>query len=292
VVTGDGSLRRCSRDEARDLYEAVLAGLGRCGAIVSAELRLRPVRSRVRTFYLLYDDLRRWMADQRALARAEEVSSMEGFCSGSIQGLRGTGGRRSSFAEWFFPLQVSFEFDGDPPELPGQLSPYRVLHVEDDEIGYFPMRHDARYESVRRLGAWDRAHPYVGALVGADALVEVLPAVLDALPLFLGHGHCGTFFVATEDVPPLMALPEADDLVFLSVIYPQVPPQFLDATLEAFRRVGGLLTGAGGKRYVADWLGEMSAEDWRRHLGPRHRQWVDSKRAFDPSGVFCSLLLP
>jgi cytokinin dehydrogenase len=49
VVAGDGSLRHCSRSENRDLYDAVLGGLGRCGAIVSAELELRPVRSRVRT---------------------------------------------------------------------------------------------------------------------------------------------------------------------------------------------------------------------------------------------------
>ncbi len=292
VVTGDGSLRRCSPAEAVDLYEAVLAGLGRCGAIVSAELRLRPVRPRVRTFYLLYDDARRWMADQRALAHAEETSSMEGFCSASMQGLRGTGGRRASFAEWFFPLQVSFEFDDQAPELPRHLSPYRVLHVEDDEIAHFPTRHDTRFEAVRRLGAWERAHPYIGALIGADALVEVLPAVLDALPLFLGHGHCGSFFVATKDVPPLMALPAADDVVFVSVLYPQVPPQFLDATLDAFGRVGELLTAANGKRYVADWLGDMDGEDWRRHLGPRHQQWLECKRTFDPHDVFCSLLLP
>jgi cytokinin dehydrogenase len=292
VVTGDGLLRRCSPTEVPDLYEAVLAGLGRCGVIVSAELRLRPVRSQVRTYYLLYDDGGRWMADQRALAHAEQVSSMEGFCSASMQGLRGTGGRRASFAEWFFPLQVSVEFDDTAPELPQYLSPYRVLHVEDDQIAYFPMRHDPRFEMVRRLGAWERAHPYIGALIGADALVEVLPTVLDALPLFLGHGHFGTFFVATKDAPPLMALPEADDVVFVSVIYPQVLPQFLDATLEAFARVGELLTGAGGKRYLADWLGDMQVADWRRHLGPRHSQWLQSKRTFDPHDIFCSLLLP
>jgi hypothetical protein len=39
------------------------------------------------------------------------------------------------------------------------------------------------------------------------------------------------------------------------VIYPQVPPQFLDATLEALHRAGDLLTEAGGKRSLADWLG-------------------------------------
>jgi cytokinin dehydrogenase len=290
VVTGDGSPRRCSRTENRALYDAVLGGLGRCAVIVSAELELRPVDSRVRTYYLLYDDAGRWMADQRALAHSDRVSSMEGFCSPSMQGLRGTGGRRAAFAEWFFPLQVSLEFDEEAPELPSDLSPYRVVHVEDDEIAYFPARHDMRFQAVRGLGAWDSIHPYIGAFIGAKALVEVLPAVLDALPL--GEGHRGAFFVAADDIPPLMALPEAEDVVFLAVIYPQVLPQFLGDTLGAFQHAGKLLVDAGGKRYVADWLGDTGEEDWRRHFGSRYDWWVDSKRTFDPHGVFCSLLLP
>jgi cytokinin dehydrogenase len=183
IVTGDGSLRRCSRTEARDLYDAALCGLGRCGTIVAAELELRPIRSRVRTYYLLYDDVHIWMEDQRALARTVGVSSMEGFCSPSMQGLRGVGGRRAAFAEWFFPLQVSFEFDDLAPALPQGLSPYRVVHVEDDGIANFPARHDMRIEMVRRLGAWERPHPYIGALIGAEALAGVLPAMLDTLPL-------------------------------------------------------------------------------------------------------------
>lgn len=290
VVTGEGTVERCSRTRNRALYDAVLGGLGRCGAIVSAELELRPVRARVRTHYLLYDDVVRWMADQRVLAHTDAVSSMEGFCSPSMQGLRGIGGRRAPFAEWLFPLQVSLEFDESPPDLPGDLSPYRVVHVEDDEIAHFPSRHDMRFDTLRRLGAWEEAHPYIGGFIGADALVEVLPALLDTLPL--GEGHRGTFFIATDDVPPLMALPEGDDVVFLSVIYPQVLPQFLDETLAAFRRADDLLVGAGGKRYVANWMGEMGEEDWRLHFGSGHEWWEDSKRSFDPHGVFRSLLLP
>jgi cytokinin dehydrogenase len=290
VVTGEGRLQRCSRSENRDLYDAVLGGLGRCGVIVSAELELRPVRSRVRTHYLLYDDPKRWIEDQRALARTAAVSSMEGFCSPSMQGLRGIGGRRAGFAEWFFPLQVSLEFDEAPPELPSDLSPYRVVHVEDDEIAYFPARHDLRFETIRRLGAWERPHPFIGAFIGVEGLEEALPAVLDTLPH--GEGHRGTFFMAADDAPPLMALPDAEDVVFIAVIYPQVLPQFLDDTLDAFKRAGALLVEAGGKRYVADWLGDAGEQAWHRHFGPRYERWVASKRTFDPHGVFCSLLLP
>ncbi len=251
-----------------------------------------PVRPRVRTFYLLYDDHRRWIEDQRVLAHTGEVSAMEGFCSASMQGLRGTGGHRKAFAQWFFPLQASYEFDEAAPQLPEQLSPYRVLGVEDDEITHFPTRHDLRIEAIRRLGAWERAHPYISALIGADALAGVLPQVLDTLPLFLGHGHCGTFFMATGDLPPVMALPAADDVVFFAIMYPQILPQFLGASLEAFGRIGELLTGAGGKRYLADWLGTMGEQDWRRHWGTSYDRWLECKQTFDPNGVFSSLLLP
>ena len=89
-----------------------------------------------------------------------------------------------------------------------------------------------------------------------------------------------------------MALPDAEEIVFIAVIYPQVLPQFLDDTLNAFKRAGDLLVEAGGKRYVADWLGDTGEHDWRRHFGSRHERWVASKRTFDPHGVFCSLLLP
>jgi cytokinin dehydrogenase len=291
VVTGDGSVRSCSRTNNRDLYDAVLGGLGRCGAIVSAELELRPVLSRIRTYFMLYDDVHRWLEDQQALARSGVVDSMEGLCSPSIQGLRGTEGRRASFAEWFFPLQVSLEYLDAVPELPAGLSPFRIVHVEDDSIDYFTMRHDMRFEMVKRLGAWERPHPYISAFIGADALAEILPAVLDALPLFLGDANRGAFFMAADNAPRLMALPDAEDVVFFNVIYPQILPQFLDDALGALQRAGDLLVGAGGKRYVADWLGTMDEDRWRGHYGSRYEWWVDSKRTFDPHGVFCSLLL-
>jgi cytokinin dehydrogenase len=290
VVIGDGSLRHCSRTSDRDLYDAVLGGLGRCGVIVSAELELRPVRSRVRTYYLLYDDLRRWMEDQRRLAHSDAVSAMEGFCSPSMQGLRGVAGQRTPFAQWFFPLQVSFEFDEEAPELPAEVSPYRVLHVEDDDIRHFPARHDMRIEGIRRIGGWERPHPYIGALIDADALIDALPAVLEMLPL--AEGHRGTFFVAANDVPPLMAMPDSAEVVFFAVMYPQVLPQFLNDTLQASQRAAEVLTEAGGKRYVADWLGNPNEVDWRRHFDSLHEWWLKAKQTFDSQEIFCSLLLP
>jgi cytokinin dehydrogenase len=290
VVTGDGEIRRCSRTEDRQLYDAVLCGLGRCGVIVSAELELRTARPRVRTFYLLYDDHRRWLADQQALAGS--VHGMEGFCSPSAQGLRGTHGRRAAFAAWFYPLQVCIEYEETPPELPTGLSPYRIVHVEDDLTSYFPARHDVRFESMKRLGAWDRPHPAVSAFIDAGTLAEVLPDVLAAIPPGLGDAHRGIFVVDLHRVPPLFITPGSEDVAFFSIMHAGVAPPLVEEALEAFGRARDLLADAGGKSYLADWLGAVGPADWRTHFGSQADSWEVHKAIFDPSGVFCSQLLP
>jgi cytokinin dehydrogenase len=290
VATGDGVLHRCSRSVEPELFQAVLGGLGTCGVIVSAKLRLRPVKPRVRTFYLLYDDLRRWIDDQRLLADVG-ADAIEGFCSSAPQGLRGVGGKRAGFVQWFFPLHVAIEFDAREPELPDGIAPYRVLAVEDDAIEFFPPRHDARFETMQRIGAWDRPHPYVSAFVDRRALAEVLPAVLDALPLALGDGYRGGFLFERQDAPAQLALPTSSDLAFFSVMYPQVAPELLPEALDVHARLAELLTGAGGKRYLADWMGEVDEEGWRAHFGPAYDGWVKARHAFDPDRVFTSALI-
>jgi len=290
VVTGDGGIRSCSRAEDRRLYDAVLCGLGRCAVIVSAELELRAARPRVRTFYLLYDDHRRWLADQQALAGS--VHGMEGFCSPAAQGLRGTHGRRAAFATWFYPLHVCIEYEQTPPELPAGLSPYRVVAVEDDLTSYFPARHDVRFETMKRLGAWDRPHPAVSALIDVAALAQVLPDVLALIPPGLGDVHRGIFLVDTQGAPPLFITPGPEPAAFFSIMHAGVAPPLAQDALEAFSRVRDLLADAGGKSYLADWLGSPRPADWRAHFGSQAGSWETAKTRYDPAGVFCSQLLP
>jgi len=291
VVTGDGVLHRCSRMVEPELLGAAIGGLGVCGVIVSAQLRLRRIRPHVRTFYLLYDDHRRWLDDQRLLADAG-VDALEGFCSAAPQGLRGLRGHRSGFAHWFFPLHVAIEFDGSPPELPDEVAPYRILATEDDAIEFFPARHDARFEMMRRTGAWEQAHPYVSAFVDRHALAEVLPDVLDALPPSLGDGYRGGFLFDRREAPPLLALPRSDDVAFFSVMYPQIPRDAVKDALDVHAQVSDLFVKAGATRYKADWLGEVDGLGWRSHFAGTVDDWRRARERFDPQGIFRSALVP
>jgi FAD/FMN-containing dehydrogenase len=144
---------------------------------------------------------------------------------------------------------------------------------------------------MKRLGAWERPHPYVSALIDRTALAEALPAVLDALPLSLGDAYRGGFPLDASNAPPLLARPAGNDLAFFAVMYLQVAPDLLPVALEAHERVRRLLLDAGGKRYGPDWTGEIGQQDWREHLGDEYERWVKARRRFDPASVFTSMII-
>ncbi|MEV3962747.1 cytochrome P450 [Nocardia sp. NPDC050193] len=77
VVTGAGELVTCSRTDRRDLFEAVLGGLGQFGVIVRARLSMVPVAPLVRGYALRYAhaELREAFADQRILADRDGIDA-------------------------------------------------------------------------------------------------------------------------------------------------------------------------------------------------------------------------
>jgi cytokinin dehydrogenase len=285
VVTSDAAVVTCSRTERRELFDAVLCGLGQCGVIVEAHLELREVLPRIRTFHLLYDDHQAWLEDQTKLAGT--VTAMEGGCAPVPLGLRGTGGLREPYATWLFPLQLAVEYDEHPPELPAGLAPYRVLHVEDDETRFFPTRHDARFAGMRRLGGWDLPHPTVSALIDPQALLDLLPEILAAIPPTIGEAHRQVVMVDTRDAPALFPSAGRGLVAFFSVMHAGAPPALLEAAMAGVERVRNLVVESGTSTYGADWLGRP---------GQATPDGIDArlaaKQAHDPSGLFCSLLLP
>lgn len=293
VVTGDARRMRCSFDKERALFDAMLAGLGRCGIIVSATLALRQIKPAVRTFYLLYDDVNAWIADQRMLAQAGKCDHLEAFCTASVQGLRKTPAGRRPFAHWFYGLYISIEYEpGAAPEASSALAGlhyYRRIHVEDDDSANFPARYDPRFEMIRRTGAMQQPHPIFECILPVNVLADLLPRVLDALPLTLGDGH-RLIFLAPREMPRFFMTPANSEAAIFAVLPTGVAPIFLDDTLKALKAVHQMCMDAGGKRYLAGWLGMMDSAAWRAHYGERYDEWVAAKRKFDPNGVLGSAL--
>ncbi|HZI09776.1 MAG TPA: FAD-binding protein [Myxococcus sp.] len=295
VVTGRGELRRCGREQEPELFHAALVGQGSCGVITHATVGLRPFQPRVRSFHLLYDSHHTWLADQQLLADREDCRYLEGFCWGSARGMRVGPSGRKPFVHWLYALQVGFEYHpeaGQPePALPSGLRAWQVLGHDEDEVLRFAQRYQPRFDLMRRVGAWQQPHPWFECFVGIPALEALLPELLQALPPWLGEGH-RVLLVNGAGTPELMAVPDEPRFACLAILPMGVPRELLEETLAALGPVEERLREAGAKRYLSGHLGDMDAESWRRHLGPRHAAWGAARERFDPHRVFTSQILP
>lgn len=296
VVTGAGELVLASPTQRSDVYDSVLGGIGRFGFICDAQIRLRPVQPRTRTYYLLYDDLQALVADERRLMAEPWCTHLEAFASAAMQGLkRGPEGRRIPFARWFFGLHVSTEFSTS--EEPQQerclrgLSFREHLHTEDNDSLEFPDRYELRFQMMKATGAWQQRHPWVECMVSADVAAEVLPDLFAGIPLLLGDGHRVTP-IAEVPKPKLLMHPEGTPAIGVSVLPVGTPTAFEAPAIAALKAVHDRLLAAGGKRYLSGWLFEPDEAAWRLHYGEMFDTWQARKRELDPDGILKSRLMP
>ena len=296
VVLGSGRRVLATPAGERTIFDAVLGGVGRFGAITRAELPLRPLRRQVRTHYLLYDDLQAFLDDQIRLREEGRCDHLEGFCSASVQGVRlAEGGGWRPFARWFYGLHVGCARDDGPPPDPAAtlagLHHRELVHVEDAGGLEHAARYDLRFGAMKATGAWEQAHPWTEWLVPATAARTLLPGVLETLPLFLGDGH-RLSLLGMEGLPALFMRPRGEPVFAFAVLPMGVPAPFLPRALEALRRVNDLLLDHGAKRYLSGWLFDPDETTWRRHFGDHHDHWRQAKRTLDPTNTLRSALFP
>jgi cytokinin dehydrogenase len=254
VVTDSGDSVVCGPTRERTVFDAVLGGVGRGGVIVGADLALRRVPPKVRTFYLAYDDLSSMIHDQSQLQHADHV---EAFCAATVHGLRkGPSSRRQPLVVWSYGLHVSIEHaEGNAPRAGDVLSglkPVEVLHVEDDSAEGFASRYDVRFEAMKATGTWGYEHPWVECVLPLDAALRVIPRALAALPMFLGDGH-RIFSIADTDRPRSLKFPDRGPFVSFAVLPMGVPPGLSRPALDALRALHDLVLSEGGTRYLSGW---------------------------------------
>jgi cytokinin dehydrogenase len=293
VVLGTGETVCCGPNHERRVYDAVLGGLGRVGVIARAELALRSTAARVRTFYLLYDELGELIEDLVMLAHANRADHVDAFCSASVQGFRRSPtGRRQAFAHWFYGLHVSIEYENEGPPADAVLFGLRfkrLIHVEDEEISSFMARFDARIEVLKLTGAWSHAHPWFEVLLPLECAKRVVSEALERLPLLLGDGH-RLMVLGETDRPTSFAVPSAGTVIGFAVLPMGVPPVFKEPAVQALTAINDLCLTAGGKRYPSGWLFNPNPDSWRSHYGNAYDSLTAAQHEFDPDGVFDACL--
>lgn len=297
VVTGAGDVVVCSAEREQELFDAVRSGLGLCGVITRAVLRTEPALPRVRTYYLLYDDLPAYMRDvQRLMGEDGRFGWLESWCVPSPQGFRKVDGVPTPFAQWFFPLHASVGYrPGETPDdrkMLAGLGYYRQVHVEDRDALEFANRLEPLFELWKRGGYWAAAHPWMEAILPWEAAAPYITGVLANLPPhLLGGGHILLWpSRGTTSKVPLFMRPPGEHVMGFGIL-PGLPPAAMAVAGPLLKRASDLALKMGGKRYPSGWL-EFDAPRWKAHFGDRWAALAAAKKRFDPDGVLHPGLVP
>lgn len=288
VATVDGEVHRCSRQEKAELFWGVLSGLGQIAIILRAKLRLRAAKSMTRTWYLLYDDVRRFLEDAKVAMDSGKWDYLESWCAPCPQGLKWTAGVRQPFARWFFPFHVTVEFEpGTPPDeaaLLAGLRPYDKLIVDDLPTHEFANRLVPVFDIWKRLGTWEHVHPWMEVVLPWSTAAEYAEAVLPDLSPGVNVGGHVLLWPARRSVSavPLFMHPDEEYLIGFGIL-PAVPPKMWDMARPRLQAASELSTAMGGKRYLSGFI-TFSKDEWRAHFGDRWESFAALKRRHDPEG--------
>lgn len=289
VVTGAGETVTCGPERNAELFWSAIAGLGQVGIITRARLQLRRCKPMTRTYYLLYDDLRRFLDDARTAMDDPRWDYLESWASPCPQGTRPAGGRRQVFARWFYPFHLSVEYDpAAPPDddaLLHGLSPYDLVHTDDVPTVDFAERMAPVFELWRRGGTWEHLHPWMELVLPWDAAVGYIGQVLrDLPPSILVGGHVLLWPAkGAASRSRLFMRPPGENLVGFGIL-PAVPPGHWPTFRPLLENASRLGLRVGGKRYLSGWI-DFDAAAWKAHYGERWDEFVAAKRKYDPDGI-------
>lgn len=289
VVKADGEIQLI--DSQSKLFHACLSGQGRFAVITKACIKLRPCLKAVRTFFLVYLDKNHWLNDLSEIKK--HVDYIETFCSPSLQGAKLISGKRLPFAQWLFAMHISIEYENIPPEfgvIGKNINPWKIIHVQDESIHSYLLRHNSRFEAMKLTGQWELIHPWYECFIPTTILTNNLDELLAELPIH---------YATTVQIVPLankqrtgfLMLPEAEDICALMILNPGVNSALLPSCLQTMNALDTVFLNQGGKRYLSGYLGEdIQKNYWKKHFGSHYADWIELKKEYDPHHVLGSQL--
>lgn len=284
VVTGCGDLVRCSRDQNRFLYDAVLAGVGQYGIIVRAKLELVPAHPRAVDHTLTYTDVATFTADMRTLIEREEFDMVWGQAMKTDDG-------------WIYQLLTTSFYT--PPNTPDSAYMLRGLSVDastavaaDGTYLDYHLRVDGLIEFLESMGLFSGfMHPWYDVFIPDQAFEEHVGNTLENLePDGVGDFGFVLFFpLKTSTIErPMFRLPDSDLVYLFDVLtaanFPGFDAAYAERMTQRNRTLFESARALGGTRYPIGTL-DFGPYDWRRHYGS---EWVRTRIAkayYDPQRI-------
>ena len=279
VLTMDGVVVRCDRNENRALFDAARAGLGQCGAIIRVAYPVRRCSRRIKSRWLLYRDVDRFMRD------------VEFVCSGThaafVSALFVRNPRRPG--KWVIALVLGFEHAeeevvGNVPdlsfddELPAKDAP---LWDSSGLPGHVFFRlHAPSPESIDADPT--TLHPWSEHVFGRSAAQRILEEHLRDDHSVLSLGTNGLIFIRrNSEAAPLFKTPEGN-LLWGVGIFASIRPSLASDLVPILKEYAVHGQAIGGKRYLSGYLDFSKADHWAEHFDSSWDALWEAKQRFDP----------
>jgi FAD/FMN-containing dehydrogenase len=281
VVTGNGRRSICSRTWERDLYEAVLGGLGQCALIVRVTIRLVPAPTNTRRYQLSYHDLRAFTADQRRLLADGRFDHLEGQIFPDPSG------------GWRYVLDAAVFFT--PPGVPDDAALLDGLRYErgTEEIATLSYRDllDRMAPSVARLestGEWNHPHPWLNLFLPSSAVDDYVGDLMERLMADdIGASGMILLYPIRRDRlrAPLVRVPD-EPVIFLFALLRAAPPDHhtVATMITHNRRLYDRARALGGTAYPVGAI-PFTHQDWQTHYGNAWNMLSTAKRRDDPHNI-------
>lgn len=278
VATGAGQLETCSPSKNRELFTAVLGGLGQFGIIVRATIKLIPAPENVRVYTFVYENLKDFIDDQRLLAKDKRFNYFKGMVVPKPQG------------GWNYIIDAaSFWSASKQPNnetlTAGLKHIKQIIKVEDKP--YFDFINVPIVAIFNQMGVWSSPHPWFDVFLPSSSVEDYVTNVLSTLtPRDTGNGFIFLYPVNTQlNSLSSTRLPDEPVAFLFDILRNQTPDsitakQMLDSNRKLFEQSRDL----GGYRYPIGSI-PSSPKDWQQHFGQKWVQLVVSKQKYDPDNI-------
>lgn len=279
VVTGEGRLVTCSDTEQPELFNAVLAGMGQCGIILSAKLRLMPAESHARVFRMYYPDLTSLLHDERRLIHEGRFDRVQGRIAPTPAG------------EWCYFLVGGKNYT--LPDTPDNASLLKDLNFIQDSLqvhdsSYFRyVDRSLQFAAAIGSGKFDQPQPWFQSIVPdsvsdlflGEILAQLtLAEIQDDLPIEI-------FALKSEKFTrPLCRIPK-EPLIFGFGCPSRAPDiEAAHRMVERNRRFYERARELGCKLYTIGSV-KLTPQEWQEHYHPYWEQFAAAKRRYDPDKI-------
>ena len=278
VVTGDGRLVTCSPRRNSDLFSAVLGGLGQCGIIVRARVKLAPAPTHVVSYLLHYDSLDAYLQDSARIAREVRYEHQQG------------GPGRQKDGSWKYSMEVAKLYTQPAsPDLKTLEAGLQFSSKGEAEVSTYK---DYLHRTSKRVAAGIRnPHPRIEVFVPASKTKDYVEHILTHEAFHFGGAEFPKFRIFAFNSRPfrqgVFQAPKVETQFFVVGLLRSTTPSdgvgvqaMVANNYEWVKRANA----AGGKLYPIS-AAPMRPADWKVHFGKDWPQLAAAKRRYDPNRI-------